>query len=436
MDSDAAGVLVDRHLSALLADLARQPADQAIPALHAGVARLQAALVQQLGSFQATDGPQHDGCKTLRSWTRLHLRESPAGAGRLATAVSTLGELPGVAAAFSGGEISLDHVAAFGTGLATAGADAMRAHQHTLLRLARQASAAELSTAIAELADIVDPDRDATAVQALTRRGYTGARVGDLYVFNGAVDPVCGEQLAAWVAAHAAPVKTADGRPDPRTAQQRRADAFTALVDTAVTRNGLPERVRSTAAVIMTISLDTLAGIAGTGALLERFGRIPSPTAQRLLCDATLTRVILDPAGHPVDVGRTHRSHTTAQATALAAIHTTCFWPGCTVAFRDCEIHHLLAWQDGGPTDLANLRPACKHHHTWLHEGGYTVTIHPGRRLTFHDPRGHLIPDPAPHLQRAVDQLRLDTTTTGPHTPHPHRTPPPPPQPTHHPRRE
>ena len=117
MDSDAARVLVDRHLSALLADLARQPADQAIPALHAGVARLQAALVQRLGSFQAGDGPQHDGCKTLRSWTRLHLRESPAGAGRLATAVSTLGELPGVAAAFSGGEISLAHVAAFGTGL-------------------------------------------------------------------------------------------------------------------------------------------------------------------------------------------------------------------------------------------------------------------------------------------------------------------------------
>ena len=209
-------------------------------------------------------------------------------------------------------------MAAFGTGLATAGADPIRTHQHTLLRLARQASAAELGTAITELADIVDPDRDAAAVQALTRRGYTGARVGDLYVFNGAVDLACGEQLAAWITAHAGPVKTSDGRPDPRTSQQRRADAFTALVDTAVARTGLPERVRSTAAVIMTISLDTLAGIAGTGALLERMGRIPSPTAQRLLCDATLTRVILDPAGHPVDVGRTHRSHTTAQATGLS----------------------------------------------------------------------------------------------------------------------
>lgn len=109
-----------------------------------------------------------------------------------------------------------------------------------------------------------------------------------------------GEALTSYIDAHAKPVPGADGARDERTPGQRRADAFTRMVETAVDAptddGGMPERVRSTAAVTMTISIETLPAFDGAHPLLERLGMVPNHTARRLLCDGTLTRIILDPA--------------------------------------------------------------------------------------------------------------------------------------------
>jgi hypothetical protein len=51
-------------------------------------------------------------------------------------------------------------------------------------------------------------------------------------------------------------------------------------------------------------------------------------------------------------------------------------------------LHHLVHWADGGSTDLDNLVTLCRHHHTLIHEGGWTVAGHPSRRLTFLRPDG------------------------------------------------
>jgi hypothetical protein len=34
-------------------------------------------------------------------------------------------------------------------------------------------------------------------------------------------------------------------------------------------------------------------------------------------------------------------------------------------------------WDDGGPTNLANLVLLCRHHHMLCHEGGWTMTRAP-----------------------------------------------------------
>ncbi len=62
---------------------------------------------------------------------------------------------------------------------------------------------------------------------------------------------------------------------------------------------------------------------------------------------------------------------------------------GCTA--QDCEqppamcdAHHNIPWSKGGPTDLADGRLLCGHHHRRIHDPHYSVTRHPNGKVSFH----------------------------------------------------
>ncbi len=73
--------------------------------------------------------------------------------------------------------------------------------------------------------------------------------------------------------------------------------------------------------VDLTLTLDQLRGIDGSAPLLRRFGQIPSATAQRLACDAVLTRFLTDPHGEVLDVGRSCRLTNSALNKAVALMY-------------------------------------------------------------------------------------------------------------------
>jgi hypothetical protein len=100
---------------------------------------------------------------------------------------------------------------------------------------------------------------------------------------------------------------------------------------------------------------------------------LPPATVRRLCCNAEVIPIVLKGDGVPVDVGRDQRLANRAQRRALRAMYRTCAFHGCDVPFRRCEIHHLLEWELGGPTDLANLLPLCARHHHVIHEGGWQL---------------------------------------------------------------
>ncbi|WP_131809180.1 HNH endonuclease signature motif containing protein, partial [Mycolicibacterium setense] len=50
-----------------------------------------------------------------------------------------------------------------------------------------------------------------------------------------------------------------------------------------------------------------------------------------------------------------------------------CVVPGCG-ATRGLHAHHLIHWEDGGPTELHNLVLLCPYHHRLHHQGGITIT--------------------------------------------------------------
>jgi hypothetical protein len=99
---------------------------------------------------------------------------------------------------------------------------------------------------------------------------------------------------------------------------------------------------------------------------------LPDRLRRYLLCDATVTPVLrID--GVPVSVGRAQ--HIVADRTRRLVEHRdgACRVPGCPNN-RGLQVHHIIHWEDGGPTDTANLCCLCRRHHRLLHNGHIAIT--------------------------------------------------------------
>ena len=98
---------------------------------------------------------------------------------------------------------------------------------------------------------------------------------------------------------------------------------------------------------------------------------LPDALRRYLLCDTDVVPVIrID--GVPVSVGRAQ--HIVPDRTRRLIEHrdTACRVPGCE-ATRGLHVHHIVHWEDGGPTDTCNLCCLCRKHHRLLHRGGLTI---------------------------------------------------------------
>lgn len=71
---------------------------------------------------------------------------------------------------------------------------------------------------------------------------------------------------------------------------------------------------------------------------------------------------LIHPAQGPVNLYFTSRFASEKLRLMLGAEHPTCAWVGCTKPVTECQMHHIKRWQDGGPTNVANLVPLCQYH--------------------------------------------------------------------------
>jgi HNH endonuclease len=76
--------------------------------------------------------------------------------------------------------------------------------------------------------------------------------------------------------------------------------------------------------------------------------------------------------GQPIGAGRATRLINRRLRRALEHRHPTCAVPGCG-ATRGLHAHHIRHWEDGGPTELANLVLLCPYHHRLHHRGVITI---------------------------------------------------------------
>lgn len=102
---------------------------------------------------------------------------------------------------------------------------------------------------------------------------------------------------------------------------------------------------------------------------------LPRAAADVWGCDPDLWAVVVDHMGFPVDVGHTKRLATLAQRRALAVRDGGCTFPGCDHPIDWCDLHHVVHWEDGGATDVANLVALCRHHHGVTHRTGWSMSL-------------------------------------------------------------
>jgi Domain of unknown function (DUF222) len=150
---------------------------------------------------------------------------------------------------------------------------------------------------------------------------------------------------------------------DPRTADQRRADAFVDLV--------LGEATEPAAQVKVTVPASTLLGIDRQPGELAGYGPIPAELATEIAADATWRRLLTDPAsGVLLDHGRTTYRPPAALADFVRARDKTCRFPGCLRPAEKCQIDHRTEYPDG-PTCACNLDSLCTHHHQLKHDNAW-----------------------------------------------------------------
>ena len=116
--------------------------------------------------------------------------------------------------------------------------------------------------------------------------------------------------------------------------------------------------------------------------------------------------MVSTPTGRPLHVGRVTRGFAPAMRRALAARDRGCTFPGCHRRASGCAAHHLIHWENGGPTDLDNGALLCRYHHQVLHREGWQGRLDARGRPEYRPPAAI---DPE---QQPRQHLRFATTTT------------------------
>ena len=359
---------------------------------------------------------------TTASWLRdeLCLTEGAARAAvRLATQLRDV--LPRLGVALADGEVTVEHAAAVVSGVHGLDRDVVAAADEGLCGLARVSDPTSVRRTLRDKAAAVD---DRLAADAERRaRDRQGLRIGQTGATTVMDAVLAGEDGATVRQAMALQVEASRNDGDTRGLAARRADVLVRWATDALRRIAgsadslardvhsvrsrllvtcTPEQLAAAGLVAAQVpDLSALLSAPGAGpvsaGIVGDDGPLSRGALRRLACDATVDLVVrLDPRTHecarnlpgrvcehlrdPLYVGRSARTVTGLQFTALVVRDRTCVVRGCHRAPVDCDAHHVVHWADGGSTDLDNLVLLCRQHHHDHHDRGLDLPHHDGLR--------------------------------------------------------
>ncbi len=316
--------------------------------------------------FDKTNFWDRDGFNTAYDWIRINCHMNSHDVWNAFAVGAHERELPATVRTMDAGEIGFAHLANMAR---TANEVGGSFDENDLLPLARQYSPGKFFHKCIHYRHSIDADgynRDQERLaEERTLRLHT-AQDGCLLI-NGLLDPIGGAAMRTALE----PLAQPSGQQDDRTREQRYADALVELASGG-----------KQADVQVTATIETLKGLAGAAAAEMEFSiPISSSAVQRIACDCSVTRVLLDQESAVVDMGRSKRLISNHLRTALKVRDGHCQWPACEREASRCDGHHVVHWIDGGETNLENLVLLCRRHHRMVHEGGWQLARNDDRKV-------------------------------------------------------
>jgi hypothetical protein len=328
-----------------------------------------------------------DGAGSLTDWVAAKLRIRHKTATRLVAVSRQLTGLPHVRACFSAGDLSLDQVDAVTRMASPETEEAIVDEAMTLssaaldLKARRRRSVSEEETmSVWERRKLIRQwNLDESELRFHGRLPGAEGRV-----FDQAIDSRVDEMS-----------------PNPETGmfdplQVRAADALTELAAT-------DGETSSPTQITVFTDITALTSKEQGHAELDNTAALSNPTLQRLACDAILESVLKD-GSQVIGIGRRSR---TIPGWLRRLVHhrdgRRCQHPGCPNT-RWLQIHHIVPWAQGGPTDLDNLILLCGIHHRFVHEHGWHITGPPQQRV-FRRPDWTPYPHPRRPLHPRLREL-------------------------------
>ena len=394
--SPSAAVLakaVDAVVSTPVADLCTSQLQDAVGALCRQRDRLDGWLSAAAGQLCATTGgrvPTDDGGdRSVAGWLAEATRTSAGSAGAQLRTSTLLRDLPLVVQAVLDGVLTQQQATVLARLVGRIPTGTLQDTQGDLITVAADRDPGQLTAYVSHLlATHCEPALDADRAAAEGRRFLQTSRTSDGGVRGSFRLPA---PQAETVLTALEPLARQSGRLDGRSAGQRRADALTDLAEQALRHGDLPEHggQRPQLSYVLpadwaarqqdradcptcsrcpehrpaTLSDTVVASLRGRpGVPAEQAcataawtGPATRADVEALLCDARLSRVLLDAPGQVRGLEALSDSVTPAQRRALAARDLGCAARGCTRPPAVCDAHHLTHRADGGSTDLHNL---------------------------------------------------------------------------------
>lgn len=161
---------------------------------------------------------------------------------------------------------------------------------------------------------------------------------------------------------------------DPRTIEQLASDVFLDLLRAGAVADPSSLLGAQGAAVQLVVTREQLAALAGHGWIVGQVDPVSRETVERHLCADGHQPITVDPAGNPLDVGRTKRLHTAKQRVALGIRDGGCRFGDCPRVTGMVEAHHIDHWErDHGHTSVERGILLCRYHHLRVHNEGWEI---------------------------------------------------------------
>jgi hypothetical protein len=300
-----------------------------------------------------------DGFVTPIDWMRFNGHMTAGAAANSVAVGEAVHRIPESMEAMAEGKIGFAHLTVMAR---TAEAIGDRFDESALIDKARASSPGKFHYICTHYRHAADPARYAEeqAEQVQQRRLRLSKWIDGTVLLSGEFDPEGGAIVLTALQARS----RKSGAHDDRDLEQRQGDA---LVELAAGGG-------SQAQIQVTSSIETLLGLAGAPAAdMELSLPISSKAVERLACDSSIARVLLDSDSMVIDVGRSKRVVSEPTRRALWARDGSCRWPACDRPASWSAAHHVVHWIHGGDTDLDNLILLCHRHHRMVHEGNWQI---------------------------------------------------------------